>query len=52
MNVAQQHSKIPIVPRLRFTIDFTPMQGKNWRSSTTLFGGVNGSLFERHADPR
>jgi len=43
MRVEQQHFKIPIVPLLRFTIDFTPMRDKNWRSSTTLFGAVSGS---------
>jgi len=43
MDMKQQHFKIPIVPLLRFTIDFTLMRGKNWRSSTTLFGAVSGS---------
>src|SRR5206468_10611913 len=38
----QQPFKIPIVPLLRFTIDSTLMRGKNWRSSTTLFGAVSG----------
>ena len=42
MDMKQLHFKIPIVPRLRFTIDFTPMRGKNWRSSITLFAAVNG----------
>ncbi len=43
MEVQQQPFKIPIVPLLRFTIDSTLMRGKNWRSSTTLFGAVSGS---------
>ena len=43
MDMKQQPFKIPIVPLLRFTIDSTLMRGKNWRSSTTLFGAVSGS---------
>ena len=43
VTIQQQPFKIPIVPLLRFTIDSTLMRGKNWRSSTTLFGAVSGS---------
>src|SRR5438132_13983899 len=34
--VIEQHSKIPIVPESRSTIDFILMPGKNWRSSIIL----------------
>ena len=52
MDMKQQHSKIPIVPRLRFITVFIRMPDKNWRSSIIRFVAVSGSLFEVHVDPR
>src|SRR2546422_11442328 len=50
--VIEQHSKIPIVPESRSTIDFILMPGKNWRSSIILLLATSGSLFELHVGPR
>src|SRR2546422_4858207 len=50
--VVEQHSKIPIVPESRSTIDFILMPGKNWRSSIILLRATSGSLFELHVGPR
>src|SRR5213592_1821775 len=50
--VIEQHSKIPIVPESRSTIDFILMPGKNWRSSIILLRATSGSLFELHVGHR
>src|SRR2546425_13216823 len=50
--IVEQHSKIPIVPESRTTIDFILMPGKKWRSSIILLLATSGSWFELHVGPR